>query len=78
MKPTTMSLTSWKLVWFRLVLMVLGPWPRGSKLIRALLMRLIRRKGRIAYVAHADFFDVRQAGLESTSLHPHGSSESDL
>ncbi len=78
MNLTKMTLRPWQLVSFRVLLIVVGPWPMGSKLIRALLLRLIRRKGRIAYVAHADFFDVRQIGLERTPLYVRPSRPIDL
>jgi len=43
----------------RLLALTLGRHPAGSRLLRALLMTVVRRKGRVTYVAHADFLDLR-------------------
>ena len=58
----------WKFICFRILLEVMGPLPFGSKIIRFLLMRMIRRDNKITYVAHASFFDIREAGLKDGSL----------
>lgn len=52
-------MSSFSLMALRLLALTLGRFPAGSRLIRALLLRVVRRKGRITYVAHADFLDLR-------------------
>lgn len=54
-----MYLTPVKLVLFRTALIFMGPFKGGSKLIRRLLMGRIKKGGKVTYVAHADFLDVR-------------------
>lgn len=54
-----MLMTPFKLAMFRIVVMLLGPFPAGSRLIRKLLMAKVSQDGKITYVAHADFLDVR-------------------
>jgi hypothetical protein len=61
----------WKLLFFRFLLEIIGPLPGGSKLVRFILMRMIRRDGRITYVAHSSFFDIREADLKDRSLYSH-------
>ncbi len=61
-------MTPAKLVLLRLVLLTLGRFTWGSKCIRFLLMNVVRRGGKMTYVAHADFLDLRR-------LHPQGLAE---
>ncbi len=62
-----MLLSPVKMVVLRLYLVILGRFHFGSGLLRRLLLRLVRRKGRITYVAHADFLDLREfsGGVEA-------------
>lgn len=43
----------------RLACLTLGLFPAGSRILRQALLRAVRSKERIRYVAHADFLDVR-------------------
>ena len=61
-------MTPAKLVLLRLALLTFGRFTWGSKLIRFLLMAVVRRGGKMTYVAHADFLDLRR-------LHPQGLAE---
>lgn len=54
-----MQMTAAKLILFRAALLAVGRWGWGSRLIRRLLLRQVKRPGTITYVAHADFLDVR-------------------
>ncbi len=53
----------WQLICLRVIVFVLGPLPGGPWLIRRLLLLMIRKRGKVTYVAHADFLDLR-------ALHP--------
>ncbi len=54
-----MLMTPLRLAAFRILTSTLGPFRTGSRLLRAILMKAVRRKGTMTYVAHADFLDVR-------------------
>ncbi len=61
-------MTTSKLILFRLAILLIGPWQSGSRFLRFVLMKAVRRKGKMTYVAHADFLDVRQMTTDSQTL----------
>lgn len=54
-----MHMSSLRLVVFRLYLLTFGRFPIGGRILRCMLLKALRRKGKMTYVAHADFLDLR-------------------
>jgi hypothetical protein len=60
-------MSTWQLILFRLGLMVLGRVPGGSRLVRRMLLAMVRRGGRMTYVAHGGFLDVREMNRDGSA-----------
>lgn len=65
-----MRMTTARLILFRLLTQSFGRLPYGARLLRQILLMVLKKEGRMTYVAHAGFYDPRQTLGEGVPVEP--------